>query len=76
MQGNSRFTAAGATRITAAGRSITAFKPGGHWTRSLLASKDGRKLYVDMSFGVVTGRDGAVLGSVAISVSFCCALVC
>ena len=35
----------GATRITAAGRKVTAFKPGGHWTRSLLASPDGRKLY-------------------------------
>ena len=37
---------AGATRITAAGRRLTTFKPGGHWTRSLLASPDGRKLYV------------------------------
>jgi glucose/arabinose dehydrogenase len=36
----------GATRITAAPRSMTKYKPGGHWTRSLLASQDGRKLYV------------------------------
>ena len=36
----------GATRITAPGRKLTAFKPGGHWTRSLLPSPDGRKLYV------------------------------
>ena len=36
----------GATRITAPGRKLTAFKPGGHWTRSLLPSRDGRKLYV------------------------------
>ena len=28
---------------------------------------DGRKLYVDMSFGVVTGGDGSVLGSVAMA---------
>src|SRR4029434_2213351 len=35
----------GATRITAAGKKLTAFKPGGHWTRSLLPSPDGRKLY-------------------------------
>jgi glucose/arabinose dehydrogenase len=35
----------GATHITAAGRKITEFKPGGHWTRSLLASADGSKLY-------------------------------
>ena len=36
----------GATRITAPGRKLTAFKPGGHWTRSLLPSPDGRKLFV------------------------------
>src|SRR5450631_4027923 len=37
--------AAGANRITVPGRKLTAFKPGGHWTRSLLPSPDGRKLY-------------------------------
>ena len=37
---------AGSTRISAPGRQITAFKPGGHWTRSLLPSPDGRHLYV------------------------------
>jgi glucose/arabinose dehydrogenase len=36
----------GATRITAPERRLTTFKAGGHWTRSLLASPDGRKLYV------------------------------
>ena len=36
----------GATRITAPGRKLTAFKPGGHWTRSLLPSADGRKLFI------------------------------
>ncbi len=36
---------AGASRITAPGRKLTEFKPGGHWTRSLLASPDGLKLY-------------------------------
>jgi glucose/arabinose dehydrogenase len=35
----------GATRITAPGRKIVDFKPDGHWTRSLLASPDGRRLY-------------------------------
>ena len=35
----------GATRLTAPGRTLTTFKPGGHWTRSLLPSPDGRKLY-------------------------------
>ena len=37
---------AGDTRITATGRKLIAFKPGGHWTRSLLASPDGQRLYV------------------------------
>jgi glucose/arabinose dehydrogenase len=37
---------AGATRIGASGRRLATFKPGGHWTRSLLPSADGRKLYV------------------------------
>ena len=36
----------GATRIAAAGRRISTHKPSGHWTRSLLASVDGRRLYV------------------------------
>ncbi len=36
----------GATRITAPGRKLAQFKPGGHWTRSLLPSPDGRKLFV------------------------------
>ena len=35
----------GETRITAPGRTLAGFKPGGHWTRSLLPSPDGRKLY-------------------------------
>jgi glucose/arabinose dehydrogenase len=36
---------AGAESITAPGRKLVSFKPGGHWTRSLLPSPDGRKLY-------------------------------
>jgi glucose/arabinose dehydrogenase len=35
----------GDTRIGAPGRKLVEFKPGGHWTRSLLPSPDGRKLY-------------------------------
>jgi hypothetical protein len=35
----------GATRITAPGRKLVDFKRGGHWTRSLLPSPDGKKLY-------------------------------
>lgn len=37
---------AGAERISAPGRQLIGFKRRGHWTRSLLASPDGRKLYV------------------------------
>src|SRR5215204_1408267 len=37
--------AAGADRISAPGRKLISFKPGGHWTRSLLPSADGKKLY-------------------------------
>src|SRR5689334_8303669 len=37
---------AGATRIFGPGRKLATFKPAGHWTRSLLPSPDGRKLYV------------------------------
>ncbi|MEY2686327.1 MAG: hypothetical protein RL375_525 [Pseudomonadota bacterium] len=36
----------GSTRITTPGRRLTTFKPGGHWTRSLLPSADGSKLYI------------------------------
>jgi len=36
----------GATRIAGAGRRLVDFKPGGHWTRSLLPSPDRRRLYV------------------------------
>lgn len=40
---------------------------GGQVRTTRAVHKDGRKLYVDMSFGVVTGSDGAVLGSVAMA---------
>jgi glucose/arabinose dehydrogenase len=36
---------AGAERLEGEGRRLVEFKPGGHWTRSLLASPDGRRLY-------------------------------
>src|SRR6202051_820533 len=48
----------GATRITAPGRTLASFKPGGHWTRSLLPRPDGRKLYV----GVCSSRNIAENG--------------
>ncbi|MDF2798719.1 MAG: yliI [Devosia sp.] len=37
---------AGATQITAKPRKLMSTKPGGHWTRNLIASADGSKLYV------------------------------
>ncbi len=36
----------GATQLSGDGRRLSTFKPGGHWTRSLLASPDGQRLYV------------------------------
>jgi glucose/arabinose dehydrogenase len=36
----------GTTAINGPGEKLAEFKPGGHWTRSLLASPDGTKLYV------------------------------
>lgn len=36
----------GQTRITAQGRKLMGMKPGGHWTRNLIANKDGTKIYV------------------------------
>ena len=35
----------GESRIREPGRKLVSFKPGGHWTRSLIASPDGRRLY-------------------------------
>jgi len=34
-----------ATQIVGEGRKLVDFKPGGHWTRSLIANKEGTKLY-------------------------------
>ena len=48
----------GATRISGPGRTITTFKPGGHWTRSLLASPDGRKLYAGVGSLSNIGESG------------------
>lgn len=36
----------GASSITAPAKKLMDLKPGGHWTRNLIASKDGSKLYV------------------------------
>ncbi len=39
---------AGETRISGPGRKLMDLKPGGHWTRNLLPSTDGTKLYVSV----------------------------
>jgi glucose/arabinose dehydrogenase len=48
----------GTTRITAPGRRLSTFKPGGHWTRSLLPSADERKLYVGVGSLSNIGENG------------------
>jgi glucose/arabinose dehydrogenase len=37
--------APGATSLTGLGRKLVSFKPHGHWTRSLIVSQDGTKIY-------------------------------
>src|SRR5690606_24327314 len=48
----------GATNIAAAGQKLIHLKPGGHWTRSLLASPDGHKLYVGVGSLTNIGDEG------------------
>jgi glucose/arabinose dehydrogenase len=48
----------GATSITAPGRKLVDFKPGGHWTRSLLPSPDGTKLYAGVGSSSNIGENG------------------
>ncbi len=45
-------------RATGPGRNIASFKPGGHWTRSLLPSADGKKLYVGVGSLTNIGDEG------------------
>ena len=47
-----------ATHITVPGRRLTTFMPGGHWTRSLLPSGDGQKLFVGVGSLTNIGDDG------------------
>ena len=49
---------AGATSITAPGRKLVDFKPGGHWTRSLLPNADGTKLYAGVGSSSNIGENG------------------
>ena len=48
----------GASRITAPPRRLTTFQPGGHWTRSLLPSPDGTKLYIGVGSLTNIGDNG------------------
>jgi glucose/arabinose dehydrogenase len=47
-----------ATRIDAPGKRIATFKPGGHWTRSLLPSPDGKLLYAGVGSLTNIADDG------------------
>jgi len=49
---------AGETRIDAKGKKLNDLKPGGHWTRSLLPSPDGRKLYIGVGSLSNIGDEG------------------
>ena len=48
----------GDTRITAEGRKLMTLKVGHHWTRNILPSKDGRKLYVTVGSGSNIAENG------------------
>ncbi len=50
--------ATGSTKITGPGKRLTTFKPGGHWTRSILPSPDGRRLYVGVGSQSNIGEPG------------------
>jgi PAS domain S-box-containing protein len=41
-------------------------RPGDPVRTTRSTHKDGRKLYIEISFGLVTGEDGSVVGSVAV----------
>ena len=48
----------GETSISAAGKKLVDFKPGGHWTRSLLANADGSKIYAGVGSETNIGDNG------------------
>ena len=48
----------GATALSGPGRRIVDFKPGGHWTRSLLVSPDRSKIYVGVGSLTNIGDEG------------------
>ncbi len=48
----------GATKITGPGRKLASFKPGGHWTRSLLVSPDQTRIFVGVGSMTNIADDG------------------
>jgi glucose/arabinose dehydrogenase len=56
----------GAIRLTARGRKVTELKPVGHWTRSLLPSADGRKLFVGVGSFSNIGERGLASATLAV----------
>ena len=48
----------GATQLTGPGRRLVDFKPGGHWTRSLLVSPDRTKIYAGVGSLTNIGGEG------------------
>jgi glucose/arabinose dehydrogenase len=51
----------GATKLEGAGRKLASFKPGGHWTRSLLLSADRSKIYVGVGSDTNIAERGLVV---------------
>jgi glucose/arabinose dehydrogenase len=51
----------GASRIATPGRKLITFKTDGHWTRSLLASPDGTKLYAGVGSRTNIADDGVAV---------------
>jgi len=47
-----------ASRITAPGRTLATFQPGGHWTRSLLPSRDRSKIFIGVGSSSNIGDNG------------------
>lgn len=48
----------GDTRLTGPGRRLVSFKPGGHWTRSLIVSPDRRRIYAGVGSLSNIGDEG------------------
>lgn len=48
----------GADRLAGPGRKLVEFKPGGHWTRSLIVSPDRRKIYAGVGSLTNIGDEG------------------